>query len=61
MNIQRRLGKQLVAVEVTDHGCELTFFNKGGDELVRVYADDYGHGYLGVGDRKGEGRTLTPR
>ena len=61
MNIQRRLGKQLVAVEVTEHGGELTFFNTGGDDLVRVYADDYGHGYIGVWDRNGKGRTLTPR
>ena len=35
-------------------------FNKTGETVVQLKADDYGNGYVGAFDRKGMGRTLTP-
>ena len=54
-------GKGLIRLQGADGGGGLLIYNKGGDEVVQAYADDYGHGYLGVFDRNGKGRTLTPR
>jgi hypothetical protein len=34
--------------------------NKYGEHGITLKADDYGNGEVGVWDRKGEGRTLTP-
>ncbi|HIG55471.1 MAG TPA: hypothetical protein EYG11_11300 [Candidatus Latescibacteria bacterium] len=35
-------------------------FNGRGDEIVQLYADEYGNGVVGAWNRKGMGRTLQP-
>ena len=35
-------------------------FNKTGEGVVQLYADDYGNGVVGAFNRKGKGRTLEP-
>ena len=34
--------------------------NKTGEDIVQLYADDYGNGLVGAYNRKGMGRTLQP-
>jgi hypothetical protein len=42
-------------------GGAIVVTNKTGDEIVQLYADDYGNGVVGAFNRKGKGRTLQPR
>ncbi len=35
--------------------------NRTGEQVVQIHADEYGMGAVGVFDREGKGRTLTPR
>ena len=45
------------------HGGDGGYFslrNKSGDEVIQAYADEYGHGYLGVFNRDGKGRVIRP-
>lgn len=60
--VKSREGKGKVMIQGgSDDGGSLIIYNKTGEEVVQVYADDYGMGYVGVFDRKGEGRVLKPR
>jgi hypothetical protein len=34
--------------------------NKTGEEIVQLYAEEYGNGVVYAGNRKGKGRTLKP-
>ena len=43
-----------------DTGGSLTVFNKTGEGIAQVKADDYGNGVVGAWNRKGKGRTLQP-
>jgi hypothetical protein len=45
----------------SDGGGAVEIYNKTGETVVQIYADEYGMGYLGAFDRQGKGRTLTPR
>jgi hypothetical protein len=55
-------GKVLVRLGTTadDTGGSLTVFNKTGEEVVQLFADEYGNGVVGAFNRKGMGRTLQP-
>ena len=44
-----------------DDGGALVISNKEGDPIIQASADDFGHGYIGVFDRNGNGRMLKPR
>ena len=50
-----------VSLGVLESGGLLSIRNKTGERIVEAYADEYGHGKIGVWDRKGTGKTLTPR
>ena len=43
-----------------EDGFMISGYNKTGDNVVHLYADEYGNGVVGVRDRKGKGRTLQP-
>ena len=62
LSINSKTGKQLIYAGGgnTDIGGYFTLRNKGGEEIVQLYADEYGNGVVGIYNRKGEGRTLTP-
>ncbi len=51
----------LVRLGASEHGGVIHVYNKTKEGVVDINADEYGHGYIGVFDRKGKGRTLTPR
>ena len=54
-------GQPMVGMVSGEDGGSLSVLNNAGGAVVQAHADDYGHGYIGVFDRKGKGRTLTPR
>jgi hypothetical protein len=45
---------------VTHYGGWAVVFNKTGETIASMYADEYGNGVVYAGNRKGEGRTLEP-
>jgi len=53
-------GKELVKLNANDSGGLATIFNKTGEFIVQLTADDYGNGVVWAGNRKGKGRTLQP-
>jgi hypothetical protein len=64
LTIKNKEGKFRVVIIGTfpsGGGGGMVVFNKTGEEVVQVFADEYGMGYVGAFDRQGKGRTLTPR
>ncbi|MDB4698976.1 hypothetical protein OAF45_02420 [Candidatus Latescibacteria bacterium] len=53
-------GKQLVSLGVSDNGGLVYVFNKTGEFIAEMSADEYGNGLVGAWSRKGKGRTLQP-
>jgi len=53
-------GKELVTLGASDNGGLVYVWNKTGEGIAEMRADDYGNGYIGSWDRKGKGRTLQP-
>ncbi len=53
-------GKDMVMLGSTDTGGAIAVFNKTGEGVVQLRADEYGNGVVYAGNRKGEGRTLQP-
>ena len=43
-----------------DTGGMVRVFNKTGEEVVQLRADEYGNGVVGAFNRKGVGRMLQP-
>ena len=43
-----------------DTGGMVTVYNKTGEAIADMVADEYGNGKVGVWNRKGKGRTLKP-
>ena len=43
-----------------DNGGIVGVYNKTGESIVGLLADEYGNGVVGAWNRKGKGRTLTP-
>ena len=53
-------GKELVRLGATDNGGIISIYNKTGEGIVDMHADEYGNGLVGAWNRKGKGRTLKP-
>ncbi len=53
-------GKRLVELTSTDNGGGVVVFNKTGEYIAEMRADEYGNGLVGAYNRKGMGRTLQP-
>ena len=53
-------GKELVTLGATTSGGVVNVYNKTGESIVQIYADDYGNGFVGAYNRKGMGRSLQP-
>ena len=60
INTYQPNGKTLVELGVTDTGGAIMVYNKTGEGIVQVAADEYGNGLVGAYNRKGRGRTLKP-
>ena len=43
-----------------DNGGVIGVFNKTGEGIATMAADEYGNGVIGAWNRKGKGRTLQP-
>ncbi len=58
----RTNGKMLVRLTSTadSNGGFVQVFNKTGENIVQMHADEYGNGVVWAGNRKGKGRTLQP-
>ena len=53
-------GKELVDLGATDNGGLIMVYNKTGEGIVQMGADEYGNGLVGAYNRRGMGRTLKP-
>ena len=49
-----------MGVPTIDTGGMVAVFNKTGEGIARLKADDYGNGVVGAYNRKGMGRELKP-
>ena len=49
-----------MGVPTIDTGGMVAVFNKTGESVVQLLADEYGNGLVGAWNRKGKGRTLKP-
>jgi hypothetical protein len=47
-----------VDLTASPNGGLVEVFNTAGEDVVQMYADDYGNGVVGAYNRKGTGRTL---
>ena len=53
-------GTDVVQLTNLSNGGAIMLKNNNGDEIVQMYADEYGNGLVGAYNRKGRGRTLQP-
>ena len=53
-------GKMLVDLSSNDNGGLVDVFNKKGEGIAQLGADEYRNGVVGAYNRKGRGRTLKP-
>ena len=53
-------GELLMALGEGANGFQIQGYNKTGEGVVQLTADDYGNGVVGAFNRKGMGRTLIP-
>jgi hypothetical protein len=53
-------GKELVRLFASDNGGMVSVFNKTGEGIAQMKADEYGNGVVYAGNRKGMGRELKP-
>ena len=51
-------GKYLVRLNSNENGGLVYVFNKTGEGIAQIYADDYGNGVVGAFNRKGKGDML---
>jgi hypothetical protein len=61
LGVRSKTGALRTTIGSGENGFLMEGFNKTGEAVVQLHADDYGLGYIGIWDRKGNGRTLTPR
>ena len=54
-------GDPRVFASSNDGGGMISLINRTGEEVVQLYADDYGNGVVGAYNRKGKGRTLESK
>ena len=62
LTVKSKTGQDLIFAGATTEGNGFLFegFNKTGEGVVQLYADEYGNGVVYAGNRKGKGRTLKP-
>ena len=62
LTVFSKTGQDLIVAGAYDEGNGFMFegYNKTGEAVVQLTADEYGNGVVGVYNRKGKGRTLTP-
>ena len=53
-------GKKLVSMSANDNGGLINVYNKTGEAIAALKADEYGNGVVGAYNRKGMGRMLQP-
>ena len=53
-------GKELVQLTANDNGDIIDVFNKTGEGIAQMHADEYGNGVVWAGNREGMGRMLKP-
>ena len=53
-------GNELVMLGTSANGGLVEVFNKTGEGIAQMRADEYGNGVVWAGNRKGKGRTLKP-
>jgi len=53
-------GKELVKLTSNDNGGIIDVFNKTGEGIAQMHANEYGNGVVWAGNRKGMGRELKP-
>ena len=53
-------GNKLVRLSASDNGGVINVYNKTGEAIADLKADEYGNGVVGAYNRKGKGRTLQP-
>ena len=54
-------GKDLVALGATPNGSLVYVYNKTGEDIVQLFAEDYVNGVVGAWNRKGKGRTYDSK
>ena len=60
LTVNSKTGQKLIHAGAGGNGFGFAGFNKTGEGVVEIYADDYGNGVVGAFNRKGKGRTLKP-
>ncbi len=60
VNTYQPNGKEVVRMTAGNGGGGIEVYNKTGERIVTIHADEYGNGVVGAFNRKGMGRTLTP-
>ena len=62
LKVKSKTGQNLIYAGAAADGNGFDFhgFNKTGEGVVQLFADDYGNGVVGAYNRKGRGRTLKP-
>ena len=58
--VNTKAGVSQFFVNSSSNGFSAAGYNKTGEGVVRLYADEYGNGVVYAGNRKGQGRTLEP-
>jgi hypothetical protein len=52
--------KEIVSLQSDEDGGWVKVYNKSGETIATMQADEYGNGVVGAWNRKGKGRTLQP-
>ena len=55
LTVASKTGAKRTSIASDEDGFIFAGYNKTGDEVVQLYADEYGNGYIGAFDRKGNG------
>ena len=63
LKVKSTTGQDLIVAGASSGGDGFMFegYNKTGEVVVQLKADDYGNGLVGAYNRKGNGRELKPR
>ena len=63
LTVHSQEGQKLIyaGADRAGNGAAVELFNKTGETVVRLYADDNGNGVVGAFNRKGKSKTLKPR
>ena len=62
LKVMSKTGTDLIYAggSTSGNGFHFEGFNKTGEGVVQLSADDYGNGVVWAGNRKGKGRSLKP-